>query len=110
MWRATALVLASVTALAGSQTGGFAGAHQPEPDPATDAAAIREAAAINAVGVQAAGAGGTATTQSAQQIAQLIEQQQNAQQQTLNQNGLLLSGEGEFLLRQRMRSLRSRCS
>jgi hypothetical protein len=36
VWRATALVLASVTALAGSQTGGLAGAHQPEPDPATE--------------------------------------------------------------------------
>ena len=71
------------------------------------AAAIRDAAAQSTVQVQAAGAGGDPTTQTAQQIAQLTEQQQNAQQQALNQNGTLLAGEGEFLLRQRMRSLRS---
>ena len=71
------------------------------------AAAIRDAAVQATVQVQAAGGGGGAQTQSAQAIAQLVEQQQAAQQQTLNQNGTLLSGEGEFLLRQRMQSLRS---
>ena len=70
------------------------------------AAAIRDAAAQTTVQAQAAGPGG-AGAQSAQAIAQLMEQQQAAQQQQLNQNGLLLSGEGEFLLRQRMQSLRS---
>jgi VWFA-related protein len=69
------------------------------------AATIREAAAQSTVQVQAAVVG--AETQSGQAIAQLLEQQQAAQQQALNQNGLLLAGEGEFLLRQRMESLRT---
>jgi hypothetical protein len=60
------------------------------------------------VQIQAAGGGGGgAAAQTNQAIAQLIEQQQAAQQTQLNQTGALLSGEGDFLLRQRMQSLRS---
>lgn len=103
-----ALLLASIDRLSGGFGASDIEQASAQSAPAgSAAAAIQEAAAINTVGVQAAGAGGTATTQTAQQIAQLIEQQQNAQQQALNQNGLLLAGEGDFLLRQRMRSLRS---
>ena len=68
------------------------------------AAAIRDAAVQTTVQSPAAGGG---TTQAEQQIAQLIEQQQANQQQVLVGGGQLLAGEAEFLLRQRMRSLRS---
>ena len=67
------------------------------------AAAIREAAVQTTV--QSAVIGGT--TQAEQEAAQQIEQQQANQQQILAGGGQLLAGEGEFLLRQRMRSLRS---
>jgi VWFA-related protein len=67
------------------------------------AAAIRDAATQSTAQLQALAGSADANTQ---QLTQLLEQQQAAQQQTLNQNSLL-SGEGEFLLRQRMQSLRS---
>ena len=76
------------------------------PPEGSAAATIREAAAQSTVQTQVAAQGG-GQSQSAQVIAQLIEQQQAAQQQALNQNGLLLSGEADFLLRQRMESLRT---
>ncbi len=75
--------------------------------PGSAAASSREANATQtAIGGQAAGAGGAAQT-SAQAIAQLIQQQEQTQQQQLTGGGTLIDSEAEFLLRQRMRSLRS---
>lgn len=69
------------------------------------AAAIQDAAVQTTVQVQA----GVAATTSAQAVAQLMEQQQAVQQQQLAQteSATLIDREGEFLLRQRMQSLRA---
>ena len=66
--------------------------------------AIRETAQ-NITQVQAAGLG----AQEGQSLAQVMDQQKQAQQTQLNQteSAALLEGEGEYLLRQRMRSLRA---
>jgi VWFA-related protein len=70
------------------------------------AAAIRETAQ-NLTQVQAAGL--SQATPEGQSLAQLMDRQVQAQQTQLNQteSATLLEGEGEYLLRQRMRSLRA---
>jgi len=71
------------------------------------AAAIRETAVQATAQALAGGTGGAQNAQAA--IAQALEQQVQAQMNQLNQSASasLIDGEGEFLLRQRMESLRT---
>ncbi|HVG54130.1 MAG TPA: VWA domain-containing protein [Vicinamibacterales bacterium] len=70
------------------------------------AASIREANAAQTAG-GAPAIGGEVAVTAAQALAQLEQQQQQAQQAQLNGSGSLLNSEAEYLLRQRMQSLRS---
>lgn len=102
-----ALLLASI----GRLSGGFGTSDieqaAAQVAPAGSAAAEIQATAAAQTAQGQGAATGEATTQSAQALAQLTAQQQAAQQAQLTGAASLSNSEAEFLLRQRMQSLRA---